>query len=374
MKKYLILLLVVFSTTAMLGQDFDSPKAEKPLDCSDIAYNSSMLFVKYMSEHKIDSAKNIVNYWEAECGLKEPVYRAKMLLALETGQFNESLLSEKTFTYIYDYQNRMKMITSLDYSDYNTYKSYYGFVPPAQDFDNYTRKLALALKSKYPEQSDEYILSELYSDNHDVIFSKLQSGANKESFLIKQYNATVKKYENMIEYNIAGIIGLWKPTGDLKKVGVHPELGLQLGVKRKKMNYDLTLALRFINSPNELFIGEYIGFDIGRDIYAAKGHGIQIIAGIALDGFEIRNEDGEDNMVRKRSAYSYNLNFGLAYRYYITNSFYIGLRAKYNIVDYTLNKAPDLAGNVLTLQFTVGKVDRVKRNESLKLLKRELRK
>jgi hypothetical protein len=45
---------------------------------------------------------------------------------------------------------------------------------------------------------------------------------------------------------------------------------------------------------------------------------------------------------------------GIGYRYYLTQYSYLGLRAKYNYVDYTRNDVIGLKGNVVTFEFSYG--------------------
>ena len=333
------------------------------MDCSDIASNSSLSFVKYMRENKIDSAKNVLNYWENECGISEPIYRAKILLALKTEQLNDNLLTDNPIDNILKYQHRMEMIRISSLQRYDRYKHYYGFVPLSQEFDNYTRELALELKTTYNPTSTEYLLAELYSDNYDTIFSKIQL----KSVLVEEYSKNIEKIKKIPEYHVSTTVGVWIPTSRLKILGIHPELGVQAGLKRKKMNYDLTVAVKFIG-----FSGKYIGFETGVDVFARKGHEIQAIGGIAYDDFS------QGTIVKQEIKYvfasTYNFNFGLAYRYYITHYNYIGLRAKYNIVDYTLNNVVDYTSNPITIQFTIGTVFNSSRTEKLKDLKYKLRK
>jgi hypothetical protein len=185
---------------------------------------------------------------------------------------------------------------------------------------------------------------------------------------------------------MAWITGMWIPTGDLTKLGLHPDLGFQLGSKVGKMNYDFTMRFKFINAANyytayrgstpELtnnFFGGYIGFDLGRDVYVRNGHEIQLTGGIALDGFDVLEGDDELD-IDSESILTYNFNFGLGYRYYITNSLYLGLKAKYNIVDYSLNGVTDFKGNPITVQITIGNVNNAFRNRNLKALGYKLRK
>jgi len=232
-------------------------------------------------------------------------------------------------------------------------------------------------------------LTEFYSDNSDTILTKIQTQTYGNTALTKEYNDAVRKYANMPEYHMSWITGIWIPTGDLKKLGSHPELGYQIGVKHRKMNYDFVMSFRFLNSANyyygrrtksdnsleltDNFFGGHIGMDIGRDIYADRGHEIQLTGGIAVDGFDVLEEDKVNNL-KSESTWSYNFNFGLGYRFYITNSFYLGLRAKYNLVDYSQSKVIDFTGNPVTIQFIIGSVNNSFRNNNLKALKYRLRK
>ncbi|HRG08169.1 MAG TPA: autotransporter outer membrane beta-barrel domain-containing protein [Cyclobacteriaceae bacterium] len=385
--KYIILLALLVST-ASFGQNFDNLLTKKQIDCPDIAYNSAQYFVKYMDENKIDSAHLLLDYWQSKCGLREPVFRAKLLLALKTQTFSDSLITDKILDYIFMYRNRLDFITNPDPfgQRYEDYKSYLGFVPPGEAFDTFTRQLASTLKWIYPTHSTEYMLAEFYGDNPDEIFTKIQTGTYSTSPLAIEYNKTVNRFINLPEAHMSWITGVWIPTGALKTLGTHPELGFQLGAKHKKMNYDLTFSFKFVNSPNtylarrsgvleptKQFFGGYIGVDVGRDIYFRNGNEWQVIGGIGFDGFDALKED-KDNDIESVSVGSYNFNFGLAYRYYVNNNFYIGLRAKYNVVDYTLNRVIDFTGNPITIQFIVGGVNNYYRNHYLDDLKYKYRK
>lgn len=280
------------------------------------------------------------------------------------------------------------MIKYSNYYSYDNYKTYYGFIPPGQEFDRYTQELAKSLLKKYEPNEIEYLLAEFYGVNSDTIFAKIQTNDFGNSTLTKEYDKAVEKYVNMAEVHLSLVTGVWIPTGELKFIGNHPELGFQIGAKKKKMNYDLIMAFRFLDSPNyyfarrtksgdtvELtnhFFGGHIGADIGRDIYSRNGHELQLTGGIAVDGFDALEED-IDNDLESASTWTYDISLGLCYRYYITNKFYLGLRAKYNIVDYSLNNVVDFTGNPITIQFIIGGVDNPYRNDNLKSLKYKLR-
>lgn len=389
MKKTGLITIMIIISSYLFGQDFDNMMTRKQVDCSDISYNSGLYFIKYIQENKIDSAKYLLQYWESKCGMREPIFRARILLALKQNSYNDTLLNEGVLNYIFNYQNRMDMIRYSNYYSYDNYSAYYGFIPPGQEFDKYTQEISKALLEYYEPNQIEYLLAEFYGENSDTIFSKIQTKTYPQSILTKEYKKAVDSYVNMAELHISWITGIWIPTGELKKLGSHPELGFQMGAKHKKMNYDITMAFKFVNSPNDYyarrtksddslvltnhFFGGYIGFDIGRDIYSNNGHELQLTGGIALDGFDVFEAD-KDNDLETVSTWTYNFNLGLGYRYYIKNNLYLGLRAKYNVVDYSLSNVVDFTGNPITVQFIVGGVDNVFRNNALKSLKYKLRK
>jgi len=389
MKKTGLITIMIIISSYLFGQDFDNMMTRKQVDCSDISYNSGLYFIKYIQENKIDSAKYLLQYWESKCGMREPIFRARILLALKQNSYNDTLLNEGVLNYIFNYQIRMDMIRYSNYYSYDNYSAYYGFIPPGQEFDKYTQEISKALLEYYEPNQIEYLLAEFYGENSDTIFSKIQTKTYPQSILTKEYKKAVDSYVNMAELHISWITGIWIPTGELKKLGSHPELGFQMGAKHKKMNYDITMAFKFVNSPNDYyarrtksddslvltnhFFGGYIGFDIGRDIYSNNGHELQLTGGIALDGFDVFEAD-KDNDLETVSTWTYNFNLGLGYRYYIKNNLYLGLRAKYNVVDYSLSNVVDFTGNPITVQFIVGGVDNVFRNNALKSLKYKLRK
>ena len=387
MKKY-FLLCFLLATIHAFSQEFDQLLTERRPNCADIAYNSGLYFVKYMQENKLDTAALLLNYWEMKCGIYEPIFRAKILLALQTGTFNDSLLGNNPLRYMSNYKNRIKIIQDeTPYHRYDGYKSFYGYVPPGQAFDTYTSQMAIKLKDDYDPESMEYLLAEFYGDDSEAVFSRIQLPQHRGSKLYENYNEQLQSYLTMSEWNLSFSAGVWVPTGNITQLGCHPEIGLQVGWKYKKMNYDLICAVKFINAYNDYyvrrkgstepeltnyFLGYTIGIDVGRDIFARNHHEVQLIAGIAYDGFQVIKED-KDAGIKSLSVNSYNFNIGLGYRYYVKEHWYWGIRAKINFVDYTLNRVLDFTGFPVTIHIVVGGLDNIFRNDGLRNLRYKIR-
>lgn len=381
--KPLFLILTILLVTKVSAQDFDHLAARPQIECSDISLNSSLLFEELFLAHNTDSAAQLLTYWRSRCGMREPIHRAYILLALKNNQFQDSLLTDNALYFVFNYLNRLEMMREQSYFAYDNYKPYFGFVPVGQEFDNFTIRAAKELKRNFEVGTIEYLLCDFYGGNEDV-FASLQAEEYKESALGSQYHEVVAKNLNSPEFHMAWITGVWIPTGALSKLGVHPELGFQMGYKKEKMNYDLTMALKFINSPNEFyakrpksdtgpeltdyFFGGYIGIDVGRDVYVNRKHEMQITGGIAFDGFTVLEAD-DDNNLKSASANSYNFNLGMGYRYYLNQSFYLGLKVKYNLVDYTLTDVIDFSGFPITIHFLIGGFENSVKRKNLRDLK-----
>ena len=381
-KKYQILLFFLISfSTAYSQVDFDKMMTKRSLDCEDISLNSAHLFQKYFSKAQYDSAQYLLDYWQEKCGLKEPLVRSKILLALNNRNFSDTLLPSHFLDYIFNYQSRIGLFKSEDYSTYDYYKPYFGYVPVEDKFDRFTQKAFGNLKSTYDPRSFEYLLCDFYATGDDSILLKIQSKQYASTSLHKEYMNIVDQEVKKGEFDIAWIVGIWIPRGKLATLGIHPQIGLYMGAKKKKMNYEGIITVNFGNSknpynvylndtviPSTRYTGAFIGVDVGRDVFLRKGNEIQLVAGIGYEGFDVLDKD-EENNIPSKSTNSYNLNIGISYRYYISNAVYLGLKAKYNFVDYTLNNLIDLTGNEITVQFLIGFLENNTKNKTLKLLK-----
>lgn len=369
MMRIVILVVAIFCTLIVQAQEpFDKLMVRQNIDCEDVALNAPDLFKKYLEQNKLDSAHLFLSYWTRKCGDIEPLFRANIILALLERNYSDTLLTPTTIDHIYGYKTRMNFIRGLNYGVYDRYKAYFGFVQPGGEFDQFTQQLAQELKSTYPEESVERLLAGFYADEDESFFKKIQKEQYRGTVIQNRYNTTVNEYLNTKDVHLALLAGIWIPTNDAKVLGNHPDVGFQMGYKRKKWNYDLTITLKWGDTPEpywatrkystgarELtreFFGGYIGFDVGRDIYRYKKHELQLLGGLGYDGFDVFKSTDPNSQVE--SAGSYNINFGAAYRYYVKPGFYMGFRAKYNVVDYTLSDVIDFTGNTVTIHFTLG--------------------
>jgi len=374
MKKLFLFSFLLLNINAF-AQDFDNLMTKRYLTCNDVTLNCTSLFIDYYSENKLDTANYLLQYWQKKCGMNEAIQRAKILLSLKENNYNDSILDDRIFDYIYQYQYRVNSQNnhnhySVKINNRGLYYHYYNRnfdYTLYEDFDDFLRDEFDKLKLLFDVKQIEYFWCEVFGKNNANAFLMLQNN-NYNSIISTRYQNILVKNSKISKPHAAFITGIWVPLGKLNTLGLHPELGFQLGWKKRKMNYDFTIMLKFLRTPNYYlayrketntfektnhFLGGYIGFDVGRDILVRKKHELQVVGGIAYDGFDVFEKD-EKLGLKGVSLHSYNINAGLAYRFYIKDNFYLGLKAKYNVVDYTLNKVIDLTGHTVTIHFSIG--------------------
>lgn len=384
--KYLILgVLSIFfqsiSGVAYSQVNFDSlVEKNRVFDCEDVASMSAAMFQNYYEEGRADSAQYLLEYWRGKCGYTEPIVRAETLLKLKNGSSIEDSSTEELLSSIYTYRSKLSLERSSNYNNYYSDSPYFGFIPVGSEFDKFTKRSAERLKERYDSNSLEYAICEFYEGSTDTLLTKLQGEELSGSPLGVELNREINSLLDQSDMHFAFITGLWVPTGDLSLLGVHPEIGFMLGAKCKKMSYDITMAFKFLDAKESYiasydggehvtdhFFGGYIGADIGRDIYSYKRGELRLLAGIAFDGFDVVQSD-EESDIEGVSSSTYNINMGLGYRYYLSNRFYLGLRTKYNIVDYSRGGVVDMSGNTISIQLTVGWLGNFSKYENLSYL------
>ncbi len=312
-------------------------------DCPTSSYVNSEKFITYYLNENLDSAQFVINDWVEKCGYREVVIRAQTLLDFRKDDRTE-INSNSFFSLIeFIHRDTISGIRTKYFYEYN--RPYYSYIPISESYDKFT-KVAF---DKLPNQKSNELelVRKVYSGNYQNFFEDLKSPDLNGSSLQKSYNNYINDNIKLTEGHYSIFTGMWIPISE-STLGSHPEIGFQLGMKKRKWNYDLTILFRFLKSKNEyqvlrkqtnqfeptnLFFGGYMGIETGYDIIQHKKHEIQIVGGIGFDGFDALKQSGELNAV---STFSYNLNFGAKWRKYINSNSYFGLGIRYNIIDYSI--------------------------------------
>jgi hypothetical protein len=236
------------------------------------------------------------------------------------------------------------------------------------NYDDFTQKAANDLKSKYPIESQEYLLCDFYGGDIDLFFTKLVSGLYNNTYLYKLYQFEIEENKDNSATHAAFLSGIWIPTGDAAQLGIHPIIGLQAGSNNGKLSYDFTLSFRFLNTPNYYYarsknsgnmaltnhyFGGYIGLDFRWDLLEKTHNTLSLLSGFGYDGFDALVEDNSKG-IKSESVGSTNFNFGIGYRSFYSAYAYWGIDLKFNIVNYRMNKVVDITGNTITINLVWG--------------------
>jgi hypothetical protein len=108
MRKSAIIILLFVAANLSAQNPIESRLIETNYSCDDVSLNASRLFENFIALEQFDSARFVVNYWEGKCGLCEVVQRAKILLALKTRSYSDTLLGANIISSVVIFKNRME--------------------------------------------------------------------------------------------------------------------------------------------------------------------------------------------------------------------------------------------------------------------------
>jgi hypothetical protein len=371
MKRIIKSLLFLIISLPIFGQSDDVERlmTRRYLSCADILYNVSYLIPEYYGKGNKDTLRAILEYWEDRCGVSEELVRCKIILSIDDGSFNESLYDNGIFRMLRNYERNSTLYDGKDVQWH-----YYGYRYDNQyinRLNKFTVKLSKTLLETKELSAVERFFIRIYANDFDQpLFQMLDSDELNETKIKELY----KEKNKSGYFHNDWILGVWIPQGNLDILGVHPSFGYRLGVKYQKLTADLSLIFQFVNSPNTYqvykngilwdtnnFLGGYIGLDAGYELFRLKGNSIDLIGGIAFNGFDTINEEieGEKNNLTK-SINSLNLNIGLGYKFHFknqrSNQRYVGIDFKYNFVNFKNPHGTNLEGNTYTVNLLIGNV------------------
>jgi hypothetical protein len=380
----LIVLLWISSTLISAQADLDKLMTHRAPDCEDIAYNCSNLFVQYYESNQSDSAKIILDYWQQKCGLSEPLQRSKIMYSLWQNQFSDSVYSLDIIEQLNNFKVRESLKKESDKEMvYTQYKAFFGYVPVYQNFDKKTTQIFCKLKQQLPPAKLAYHVADFYCSDTDSLYDLLQKKRFRNTKMHSAYHQQVEELLKMPDAHLAIYSGIWIPDGKASKLGMHPVLGFQLGTKINKYLIDLSVGFKFGDTrepylftyndstiSTDYFFGAHVGLDMGRELYRNMQHELDLLAGIAFEGFDAINRGVWDEDISSQSSVNtYNLNVGLGYRFYFKNMNYLGIQVRYNFIDYTLKNRTALSGNATTLKLLYGISGNREKAESLRELR-----
>jgi hypothetical protein len=383
MRRVLIIIFVLISTSAF-AQNIDQKLLVQTPNCENVAFNSARLIEHYFEKKNYDSISVVFNRWEDFCGTTEPLFRLKVLHQIQIGKYSEDWM-EKDYlmNFIFLYLDR------LDYSKmpnakliYEQYKIPFGYISLNSPFDDLIVVWANSLLERNNLLPAERAFCLLYTNQPDAFWQMLKDKKLSGTKLQEVYAEQVRKTEKSIEGNFGFMTGIFLPTENLAKViGSKAMYGIQGGMKINKIQYDLTILMKSgkasqdyevfyenaVTSTN-YFLGGYVGADISYQVLNNFKRELDILGGIGGDFADVIKSDTEKKIKGKELG-SFNFNVGLGYRFYSKRMNYLGIQAKYNIVNFNNKQGTDLGGNYMSLILTYNLFGNIQKDSMMKRLK-----
>jgi hypothetical protein len=360
MYRLVFILFIAISSlqVAVAQQNKNSDERIYNPTCPNIMFNSTRLLPVYYARNNPDTIQYILRYWENECGLSEPLMRAKLLFSIWGDSLSEASYNDDVIDYLLMYMKNRRESTRATH-----------YIPPdpvADSFDIFTEMFAREILRKKPCTEIDSFFTGFYVNTTVHPFRCLKDSFFIGTLLRYAYNSEVKKIREQPDGHLAIEAGSWIPMGAVSVLGPHPLLGIQGGYKLHHMIFNASVHFKFLNAPDTFHVeykdsawitkhvfGNFFGIDVGYQLFHTNQHELYLTAGLAYDGLELLNvdltPDNPNDRKITRNIGSMNINAGITYRYYTSRRSFLGLEGKYNFVDYKNKGGTNLAGNTITL-------------------------
>jgi hypothetical protein len=363
-KTMIIHWIIIFTALNIQAQDhLDSLMTRRVPTCHDMALNGMNLMEEYYKKNRYDSVNQVLDYWEAKCGMSEPLMRMKILMAIQENRFSESLYNQMIMHDLMVFMNHP--VDTPNQTHLNKQQKL--IVQTVHNYHTFTKTVAQQLLPQQQPKTLEYFFCALYADQIDAPFEALKQ-LDKPSRLQTYYETAINQYRFLPDLYTTISTGFWLPQQKAQLLGNHPYFGFGMGWQKRKMRYLLSIAFRFRDTRNAYqtlykgnlvttnhFFGGYFGADVERTLLRKQKHQLEFLGGIAWDGFDaIKTEEQSANKEDGKSINSVNVNFGLGYKYFYNKISFLGFNTKYNFVNYKNTGGTDLSGNTVTIGLTLG--------------------
>jgi hypothetical protein len=335
--------------------------------CNEIQYACMQLIPLYYQDGRVDTAEILLKYWENHCGTDETIYRTKVLWAIDSGSFSDTLIDEYTISYLDLYQWFRNDTTGNSLYSYYYYTSEFELLKWYQSF---TDSIAKRASGYLDLSSEERFFVNFYLDPSDSSYQAIQLNELRNTKIAKIYNQPVggELPEGLLHYGFSA--GMWIPDDKLITLGMHPSIGVNAGMRYHRMIYNIGAAFRIGGSPNEYevvykdslyttdkFLGINFSLEAGRQVISWRRHELDILGGLDLEVMNVltlKNDlnNADDN--ESKAITSPSMHLGAGYRYYLNNERYIGLSSRYHLLNFKNKGGTNLRGNALTITLEYG--------------------
>lgn len=344
--------------------------------------HAPVLLPELLKEQHYDTIRNfLINWRNSDHPSLELIFAADALLAIETGGFSSYPLPCDCQLYLSDYARELRNIDTQG-SKFRYYMTVYP--PYSYDATIEARSLILFIRSWARD-----LLSKPYLDKDELFICHTLAGdiPNPKTALdadpaacprITHIGAALNAYTTAVTYpqhwtrgTAAVLLGWWAPTANLRQIiGAHPSVGLDLGLRSKWHEWDITWSLRF-GRPIQPYIfvrkdtaytsnyydGGYLGLGYTRYLIHRRFFDIGVTTGLGYDYFSVvdgwRNNPNIAHL-EPFNVGSFDWNNGVRIQYFFSYKTFVGLTAKYHLIHYDNTGGTNVDGNAFTVDLSFG--------------------
>lgn len=346
------------------GRSFEETiNKNRYLNCHDIELNARSVIEPLYERNQIDSIYLFLEYWKTRCGETEQLFRLNRILDIRTARFNPDAITEAWFDNMVEYRSTM-----LAYSNYHdmALPDLYTYKMPLDDYI-----LKIASETVVPADTDARLMLEFYSSELPS-FEHIKNTSPDESKLSSFHRMRLSETEKTVEGNIGIFTGFVQPTGRMSIFGVRPTIGALMGLKKLRHSIDLTFDIRLGPSANDYFFvyndtimktkkysDIYCGLEYSYDIVRREKIILSAASGVAYEQISVlpkENDYGDES----KYLPTLNVNGGFVLKYFLREDRYIGIHARYNLVNFSNNGGTDISGNYFNLRLLFGSYSSLK--------------
>jgi len=353
-----VIMIFVFCAGHLFAQTIEADMTTNHVTCPQMLMDAMNILPKLYKEKSFDSLSKAVEIWENACRDMPELKITKLLLAIEESNFRPQQVDASVLEVLSKYaasfpSGKKHNKRTLD----ETQRSFYKFSIAWS---------SILLNDKRLDVNEKFVCKVL---NGEIEYPqeeiRLHPEAYREMTLIQDKDYAFNRRGT--RGNLAVDAGFWIPTKELSVLGAHPSLGLHLGVRPERHQIDLSLELRFLNSPNfytvvkdgityttTYYLGGYIGVDYTFYLLSTKKLDIGLLTGTGLDGFDFAETNNNNPDNNNATLFSFNANAGLRLNYYFEPRFHAGLVGRYSGVHYSSHGGTNLTGDAFSIGLVFG--------------------
>jgi hypothetical protein len=367
MKKICLLFGMVAIAHLAHAQNYDALMLRNPyVTCQDVTFNAARLIRQLHQKSEIDSLYNFLTYWEDKCGTNEAIYQLRVVLDIKTANFDTAQVTKELFEHLLAFR-------PVQHPELNSYFPIAERPLVIRDYEvalkNITleiQKIAASIEQTY--STDEALIAEFFKSESPT-FDGIKNASAEKSKLRKIYDEELRSVLRMPEGHMALFAGYYQPFQKLEIFGPHPTIGVLLGFKQKRHNFDFAFDVRFGRSKNEyefLYNGTlmqddrwtsiYVGLEYTYNFIETKRFRAGLSPGLGYNGITaVRADEDEDK--DSKILPSYDVNGGLVLKYhYGKRGGYTGLQLRYHWVDHRNAGGTELNGSYLSVRLIIGSI------------------